>query len=453
MIIIILARTYIYIYIYIYIYAHVFNNHIIFFLSSLNRYTQQLALNGPRIALRHTTLFTTIFTFLSGLLISLPLSSTTPSTKLTTTSTILQKTIIWISFVFQNSYVHLLYTQHWSFLSSIVTPNQGASYFAIIAGISSVAATIAGGIIPFVVKIMDDISWLNTGIGNGGGGAKGLALISGCSLLVTLFMSDLAYSIANRHGFDPIHHSNGKDKNNNDHTTSATNKKKSSNDNKQQQKKTNLITKINTIPNKLQNTMNTYSKTTIHTINQARRLFHRVPVLGALLMEVLTFQTLSTLLNTCLLRKMQDVNWTNDSERATWNGKFYGLINGSSAALQFLVLPFILKKVSPGWIWKFVPLVPTACVLLVSFQSMYTTTNSKESLFLIATCLFVVKSVDYSVRNVVNELVYVPLDFESRYLGKEIIGVFGTRYVFCYYFFLSFFFQNIFRYVNWKLSS
>merc|ERR1711957_230272 len=164
---------------------------------------------------------------------------------------------------------------------------------------------------------------------------------------------------ANRHGFDPIHHSNGKDKNNNDHTTSGTNKKKSSNDNKQQQKKTNLITKINTIPNKLQNTMNTYSKTTIHTINQARRLFHRVPVLGALLMEVLTFQTLSTLLNTCLLRKMQDVNWTNDSERATWNGKFYGLINGSSAALQFLVLPFILKKVSPGWIWKFVPLVPT----------------------------------------------------------------------------------------------
>ena len=35
---------------------------------------------------------------------------------------------------------------------------------------------------------------------------------------------------------------------------------------------------------------------------------------------------------------------------------------------------------------------------------------------------------DYSLRNVAIEMVYVPLDFESRYLGKEIIGVFGNRF-------------------------
>ena len=35
---------------------------------------------------------------------------------------------------------------------------------------------------------------------------------------------------------------------------------------------------------------------------------------------------------------------------------------------------------------------------------------------------------DYSLRNVLNEMVYVPLDFESRYLGKEVIGVFGNRF-------------------------
>ena len=35
---------------------------------------------------------------------------------------------------------------------------------------------------------------------------------------------------------------------------------------------------------------------------------------------------------------------------------------------------------------------------------------------------------DYSLRNVLAELVYVPLDFDSRYLGKEIIAVFANRF-------------------------
>lgn len=35
---------------------------------------------------------------------------------------------------------------------------------------------------------------------------------------------------------------------------------------------------------------------------------------------------------------------------------------------------------------------------------------------------------DYSLRNILAELVYVPLDFESRYMGKEIIAVFANRF-------------------------
>ena len=35
---------------------------------------------------------------------------------------------------------------------------------------------------------------------------------------------------------------------------------------------------------------------------------------------------------------------------------------------------------------------------------------------------------DYSLRNVLAELIYVPLDFESRYVGKEIIAVFANRF-------------------------
>jgi ATP/ADP translocase len=34
---------------------------------------------------------------------------------------------------------------------------------------------------------------------------------------------------------------------------------------------------------------------------------------------------------------------------------------------------------------------------------------------------------EYSVRGVTTEMVYVSLDYESRFLGKEIIGVFVNR--------------------------
>lgn len=45
----------------------------------------------------------------------------------------------------------------------------------------------------------------------------------------------------------------------------------------------------------------------------------------------------------------------------------------------------------------------------------------------VSAVFFIVKMMDYSFRGVATEMVYVPLDFESRYLGKEIIGVFANR--------------------------
>jgi ATP/ADP translocase len=50
------------------------------------------------------------------------------------------------------------------------------------------------------------------------------------------------------------------------------------------------------------------------------------------------------------------------------------------------------------------------------------------SLSLIAGAFYITKVMDYSFRSVVYAMVYQPLDFESRYVGKEIIGVFGSRF-------------------------
>ncbi len=38
------------------------------------------------------------------------------------------------------------------------------------------------------------------------------------------------------------------------------------------------------------------------------------------------------------------------------------------------------------------------------------------------------KRMEFSVRRMLYEMVYVPLDYESRFLGKEVIGVLGYRF-------------------------
>jgi ATP/ADP translocase len=46
----------------------------------------------------------------------------------------------------------------------------------------------------------------------------------------------------------------------------------------------------------------------------------------------------------------------------------------------------------------------------------------------LAAAFFAAKVMDYAVRSVLYIMVYQPLDFESRYVGKEIIGIFGSRF-------------------------
>jgi hypothetical protein len=86
-------------------------------------------------------------------------------------------------FVFQNSYAHLLYTQQWSFLGSVMTPSEGTKWFSVIAGLSSLICT---GTATMVQSMA-----LKIGL---------LGLIGGTSLTLalSLFCADQAYAIAEK---------------------------------------------------------------------------------------------------------------------------------------------------------------------------------------------------------------------------------------------------------------
>lgn len=115
-------------------------------------YSQQLENNGPRVALRNTSVLCSVSLLLSGLtvyaiekpvtlqLIQFKLPYYNKQTKLASLS--LRKAVVWVLYLLQNSYAHLLCTQHWSFIGSDLISAQGARWFVSIAGLTSLTSTI-----------------------------------------------------------------------------------------------------------------------------------------------------------------------------------------------------------------------------------------------------------------------------------------------------------------------
>jgi ATP/ADP translocase len=148
-------------------------------------------------------------------------------------------------------------------------------------------------------------------------------------------------------------------------------------------------------------------------------MFRKVPTLAALFGETISFQSLATVLNVYFVRQLKD-QISLDTDRASFTGRFYAYVNGASAVVQFLVLPLAREILEPKLVYRFMPLILMPPLIFASFQS--------SSMMVAALGYFSLKTLDYSLRNVVNEMVYQPLDFQSRYLGKEVIGVFANRF-------------------------
>ena len=108
-------------------------------LALLMGYTWLLDLYGPRGALTMTTLSSSSVLFAAAIAIRMLQDSS-----LTLFSIPLVKYITGPLFVFRESYVQLITSQYWSFMSSILTPEQSAKWFAPISGLTSITSALAG---------------------------------------------------------------------------------------------------------------------------------------------------------------------------------------------------------------------------------------------------------------------------------------------------------------------
>lgn len=244
-----------------------------------------------------------------------------------------------------------------------MTPDEGSRWFSALGGVSSVVCGLMGYMIPFMVPRV---------------GLYGLMAATSLVLCLCLLCSDRAYALSQKYDFDP----------------SLQMKAKQLSEAKK-------------------------SEETKHRLGKALDLFRRVPTLGALFGEVLSWQSLNTILGLAFVTAIK-ANFLDDLERSAYFGRFYTYVNGVSAILQFIVMPFFMKFAEPKWIWRVMPVIP----LVVCFIQII---QPDISLTLLASAVFLAKVTDYSVRSVVYVMAYQPLDYESRYVGKEIVGVIGSR--------------------------
>ncbi|KAL7538563.1 hypothetical protein ACHAXR_008638, partial [Thalassiosira sp. AJA248-18] len=311
-------------------------------------YGSVLNKQGPYLALKSTTIGCAAILGLCAALIAKLDPLVEGNVRLAT----LTKYIVGALFVFRESYVQLITSQHWSFISSVLTPNQSSTWFAPISGLTSVTSALAA---------------MGVGKLSGMWGLQGVLGVAAIVLGLSVIFGEMAYSIAEKNGFNPADEHNRKKK------------------------------------SKAKNNSTNNKHVEESLIAKARDVFVRVPTLWALFCEILACQGLSTLLNVCCVTKVSEVI-PDDTERAGWMGNFFATINVLSCILQFGILPATSSFTEPSMLWKGMPMIMLVMTCILAFPKLLWFSSGDSSggsgdpsLNMVASAFLVMKTMEFSV--------------------------------------------------------
>lgn len=252
----------------------------------LSCYSSLLDKRGPRSTLRFTTyVFAAVLTTCS-LILCLCNTKELDAIESKAYKRNISRFAVFFLFVYQNASVRLLHSQHWSFISSVTSKDEAKKWFAPITGLASLTSTIAAGSISYLLRSLN---------------LFGLLIAAAAIMLLGAKCSDTAYRIAEIHNFSPVKEPEEKPEGE-------------------------IGGEAKTLPGGDKWHDNETSPQATATAGtdglyvKARALFQRVPILGALFLEVLLCQSLSSLLNFLFLVKTKEAIPA-DEERAGWSGK------------------------------------------------------------------------------------------------------------------------------------
>ena len=150
-------------------------------LALLLGYGGLLERSGPRAALRRSSLYCAAVLGLAAALVQYLSNHVTEAPKIFGMSII--PLIVSALFVFRESYVQLITSQHWSFMSSVLTPGQSSTWFAPISGLTSVASAGAGMLVGRLVEKA---------------GLTGTMMIAAVMLATSTALTEMAYGISEK---------------------------------------------------------------------------------------------------------------------------------------------------------------------------------------------------------------------------------------------------------------
>lgn len=289
----------------------------------------------------------------------------------------------WIMYMFvaKSAFVQLLFSQHWTFLTSLLSSTQNntisgaARWSPVIAGLASVAATVSSGMISPLLDYLKRQQYNYSSWSSGAfdddddddgamNGLTDLLTVSMAILLLTSLCADTAYRIAEENNIAP--------------------KKETCHERDCPQ-----------------------SDDGKSFINKAKNLFHKTPVLGGLFLEVLVYQSIVSFLSHLYIASTKQA-MPMDDDRAKYTGKVFAWINGGSGILQFVILPLLLgnmRQKQIQYLWVISPCFTLLSAFWMLWKINYEGQTDIAFVAVTTMSFSVVKILDYSLRGVLMELV------------------------------------------------
>lgn len=265
---------------------------------------------------------------------------------------------------FREIYVTLLSTQQWSFIATVLNKSK-SSHMVKYSGLISIASAIGGLLVEHIVKF---------------GGVQYLLYMSLLATVLSWLLDEIAYAMVV------------------DHNAACTK----------------VLLQRAEIK---KSAMNKHARNNFWIA--AGQLIYKTDTLRILFFEAIIHQLCANMLNITFhdgLRK----SIPDSSLRAVVVGRFFASVNTIACVLQCFVLPYLLSHQTLPQFLLIIPII----VLIAVFLSCFDRTD----LFLRDTIAFgSVKILEYSIMTSATEMIYMPLECEVRYVGKEFIRFFGHR--------------------------
>lgn len=274
--------------------------------------------------------------------------------------------VVLFFYSFREIYVTLISTQQWSFIATVLNKSK-SSYMVQYSGLISITSAFGGLLVEYIV---------------GFGGVRALLFMALVAAVLSCVFDEIAYCIVSDF-----------------HKTKALMSPQIKHEEQKLKKD---------VSNQKQNFW--MSATQLILSNETLRI---------LFYEALAHQWCANMLNLIFYDGLRQ-SIPDGSLRAVVIGRFFATVNGIASVLQCFVLPYLLST-------QTLPQFLIAIPLLVFIAIIYSFVDT-NALFLKDTIAFgTVKVLEYSIMTSATEMMYMPLDYEKRYIGKEFIRFFGHR--------------------------